>query len=70
MRAKLLSSGREWLSDVMKQCVSIVVGLNQETTVKVKFSHNVLGKKMPGTIKGDGGSICEVAVKPDSGDHL
>ena len=29
MRAKLLSSGQEWLSDVVKQCVSIVVGKKQ-----------------------------------------
>ena len=45
-------------------------GKETETIVKVKFSHNVQGKKMPGTIKGGGGSICEVAAKHESGDHL
>ena len=69
MRAKLLSSGQEWLSDVVKtvrfNCSRIE---SRDSTVKVKFSHK--GKKMPGTIEGDGGSICEVTAKPEPVDHL
>ena len=71
MRAKLLSSGQEWLSDVVKtmrfNCSWIETG---DSTVKVKSSHNVQGKKMPGTIKGGGASISEVATKPEYGDQL
>jgi len=71
LRAKLLSSGQEWLSDVVKtmrfNCSRIE---SRDSTVKVKFSHNVQGKKMPGTIKGGGGSICEAAAKPEPVDHF